>query len=175
MDVGYMRRLAEYHAWANGRVFEHASTVPADDYTAERAGLSFGSLHGTLVHLLSADDIWLARWREALPPQLFTDVPVPSARPSTDVQHDYAAVARLATEVAAALNGFVEALTDPDLHIEVEYRGPDGVDYRDPLSLQLAHVLNHGTQFRTEAAVRLTELGRSPGNLDLTVLLRRPR
>jgi uncharacterized damage-inducible protein DinB len=36
----------------------------------------------------------------------------------------------------------------------------------------LVHVVNHGTQFRSEAAVALTEYGHSPGDLDLIFYLR---
>ena len=35
----------------------------------------------------------------------------------------------------------------------------------------LTHLLNHGTQHRSEAAALLTQAGRSPGELDLIVYL----
>jgi uncharacterized damage-inducible protein DinB len=31
----------------------------------------------------------------------------------------------------------------------------------------LTHVINHGTQHRSEAALILTEIGRSPGEIDM--------
>ena len=41
-----------------------------------------------------------------------------------------------------------------------------------PLEQLMAHLVNHGTQFPAEAAVRLTQLALSPGDLDLIVYLR---
>src|SRR5579862_1446202 len=52
--------MADYNAWANGRVYRMAARLADADYRRE-TGVYFGSLHGTLNHLLVGDRIWLHR------------------------------------------------------------------------------------------------------------------
>ncbi|MEZ4501511.1 MAG: DinB family protein [Dehalococcoidia bacterium] len=164
MNAGHVRRLYEYNAWANRRILERAAEASEDAYLAEFPGLSFGSLHGTLVHLFDGQLIWLRRWQAAgldgLGPWTIEALP------------DFEAVAAAAPRLEAALEAHVAALTDADIEGTLTYEAPNGQTYTDPRSLQLVHLVNHGTQFRAEAAVRLTALGLSPGNIDFTVLLR---
>ena len=54
----------------------------------------------------------------------------------------------------------------------MEYSTTKGVPYENVLWNLLVHVVNHGTQFRAEAAVALTDYGHSPGDLDLLLYFR---
>ena len=167
----YFRRLFEYNSWASRRVLERASEVSEADYFGERAGLSFGSLHATLVHLVMAEATWLERWRNGSASGV-TGNARDAATTARDEIKTFAAVYERWQAIDAALHEYVDALTDTGLGRMVTYRTSDGTEYTDALLWQLGHVVNHGTQFRAEAAVRLTELGHSPGDIDLTVVLR---
>src|SRR3546814_16732744 len=54
------RTFAAYNRWANGRLYDACAALPETEYRRPR-GAFFGSLHGTLNHLLVADRIWLGR------------------------------------------------------------------------------------------------------------------
>jgi uncharacterized damage-inducible protein DinB len=60
------------------------------------------------------------------------------------------------------MRGFLETISDDSMHHMVQTRRGDL-----PLWQLLAHIANHGTQHRSEAAEMLTQIGRSPGDLDL--------
>lgn len=165
MDRSHFKRLYEYNAWANARILERAAEAATDAYIAEVPGLSFGSLHGTLVHLFDAQAIWLQRWRA---PGLARA----AASWTTEALPTLEAVAEAVPALEAILEAYVDSLTDAQLDEPVTYQAPNGQTYTDPRCLQLVHLVNHGTQFRSEAAVRLTALGLSPGNIDFSVVLR---
>lgn len=67
---------------------------------------------------------------------------------------------------------FIMTLTDDDLARAVDYKTTRGQPMQEVLWRLIAHVVNHGTQHRSEAAILLTSAGCSPGDLDLVVFLR---
>jgi uncharacterized damage-inducible protein DinB len=171
VSAGHYRLLLEYNAWANNVVLEKASLVGEPDYFAPVAGLSFGSLHATLVHMLVAEIVWLARWQGGKPPEALRD----ARQADRLAREEIPTVARLQAmwaEEQAKMASFTAALTDGRVESVLAYQDQQGNAWSQPLWELMAHVVNHGTQFRAEAAVRLTQLGLSPGDLDLIVWLR---
>jgi uncharacterized damage-inducible protein DinB len=157
--------FALYNRWANERVYDAARAVPDADYRAGR-GAFFGSLHGTLNHLLVTDRIWMRRFTG--------DGPAPTRLDEIlfDDLHALEVARRLEDERIIA---WIDLLTEADLAGEIRYRTiarPD--DIRQPLAPALAHFFNHQTHHRGQAHGLLTAIGgrEAAPSLDLILFQR---
>lgn len=59
--LDHYRMFADYNRWANRRVYAAVSELSDSEYREDK-GAFFGSLHGTLNHILVADRIWMKRF-----------------------------------------------------------------------------------------------------------------
>ena len=66
---------------------------------------------------------------------------------------------------------YVASLKDEDMENHFHYTTETGIKRDRVLWHCLLHVVNHGTQHRSEAAAILTNFRASPGDLDFTVFL----
>ena len=171
VNAHYFRVLLDYNCWANHGVMDRAREVDESDYHAVADGLSFGSLHATLVHILVGELVWLTRWEGCVPPERLRDARKADQLAVTEIP-TLDALAELWRNEEDRQRRFSSALTDETVSTTVAYDDQYGNPNEQPLSQLIAHLVNHGTQFRAEAAVRLTELGFSPGDLDLSIFLR---
>src|ERR1700737_2938627 len=60
MTPNHFQQFAAYNRWANARLFAAALDLSDQAYRLH-IGVFFGSLHGTLNHLLLTDRLWLKR------------------------------------------------------------------------------------------------------------------
>ena len=149
MQADDVRFLFAYDRWATRRVLAALDGLD-DEVWARTNVVDERGLGGILVHQLGASQ----RWRIAFETEGDGEGPSPEREPllTTEELRD-----RWEAEWAA-VDAWLSTLTDGFVdHIL------DGV----PVWQMLIHVVNHGTQHRSEAAALLTAEGRSPGELDL--------
>ncbi len=147
VQLGDVRYLFEYDRWATRRVLGVIDGLPPDVWGASGVVGDRG-LGSILVHQLGAHQ----RWRNGLAETGLSPRPETGPPPTPDV------LARAWADEWDALEAWLDTLTDGWL-----VTTGDGV----PFWQMLAHVVNHGTQHRSEAAGLLTAAGRSPGDLDM--------
>lgn len=158
----HVRLLIGYHGWAHARLWQSLAAVPDADYFAERRAF-FGSIHGTMNHMLVADILWLDRIEGNAPSGLKLDAIV------ADERDDVAALrARLNARLAAAADSADAAR----LAAEVVYRTTKGTQLSTPLLHILVHVVNHGTHHRGQVSDMIADLERPTPEMDLIYYLR---
>ena len=156
----HFQMFAGYNAWANHRLHAACALLDEGDYKLDR-GAFFGSIHGSLNHLMVTDRMWLARLRgETLPPHGLDAV----------VFNDLATLREARTHEDASLSTHVAGLTNAQLAAPFRWtRAADGTVVTQPLWAMLAHLFNHQTHHRGQVHGLLSQAGIDPPSLDLPV------
>jgi len=149
MNKSDISALIAYNFWADKRILLTCERITAEEFTREVIpNPGWGSLRGILVHMLDAEYGWRSNLEsqdaaEILEEADFADVTV--LRTRWDVEH-------------AAWLEYESGLREDTLN--------KSNDNNLKVWQVIVHVVNHGTQHRSEAAAILTGYGQSPGELD---------
>lgn len=162
MNTNDIRTLFDYNFWARARIMRSALQVSPEQFIAANTS-SYGSLRGTLVHNLQSELIWRKRLQVEQPP---FSLPAQTDFPDPHRLEEYWSADEALTR------SFIMGLTQSDLDKVFEYKNSKGVVFRNVTWGILVHMVNHGTQHRSEAAAMLTDFHYSPGDIDLIVYLR---
>jgi uncharacterized damage-inducible protein DinB len=159
----YFEMLAAYNTWVNERLYDAVAALPDQEYRRDR-GAFFGSLHGTLNHLLLGDIIWMHRFTGAGPEPSKLD----------DILHDdFADLRQARRREDARIETYVKALDDARLAGTIIYRTT-----RNPTTIEqeltplLIHFFNHQTHHRGQAHCLLTAACGEAPSFDLLVYQR---
>ncbi len=167
--------LAEYNAWINQKLYTTVAELSDEERTANR-GAFFGSVHGTLNHLMVADRIWLQRFAQNFASPLalkwIAQLPRPTALDQilfTDFQE-----MRAQREVIdTSIKEWVGTLSQTDLEQILNYSSMKGIAACQPFSSVLLHFFNHQTHHRGQITTLLSQMGKDVGATDLLLLVPR--
>jgi uncharacterized damage-inducible protein DinB len=148
--------LYEYGEWVTYRLLETSLVLTEEEFT--RPVLSgFGSVHLTLVHILGAEVLWLARGQGLSPRTMLSPVELPTA----------SAIRERWTELIDERRANLESLAEAELTATVHWTNMRGQPFALPRWQVMLHCANHSTHHRSEVAAILTELGQEPDSTDL--------
>lgn len=161
MNKSEIMLLYKYNSWANTRILNAAANLTQEQFIAPNV-YPHGGLRGTLTHILFAEWIWRIRWQGSSPAETLKPEDFPTFKTLRD---------RWQVE-EKTLMASIDSLSDEAQNNTFQYKTTSGKTFENVLWQIMLHVVNHGTQHRSEAAAMLTNMGNSPGDIDLIVFLR---
>jgi len=162
----HYKMFAGYNDWANRKVY----TIAADlsDVEWERdCGVFFGSMMGTLNHILVGDMIWMSR---------FTGEGDVSDRLDAAPHPEFGPLLAARRSMNDRIINFCSTVSEDQLSAEFTYTpvtNPNPVT--QPLGPALAHLFNHQTHHRGHVDAIMTQLTGEAPSLDLIYYQREAR
>jgi uncharacterized damage-inducible protein DinB len=159
----HLQLMARYNLWATKRLFAHTDVL-SDEAYRRNVHLFFHSIHGTLNHLLVAEQLlWLRRFADGVSPQLALD---------HEAESDRAQLRQRLMDGALAWLPLLEVWPEARLLGPFEFRRSNGEQVTQPFAATLLHVFNHGTHHRGQITAALAMLGHRGAEIDLMYMLR---
>lgn len=155
-------QMARYHGWATERLLASVAAIP-DELYRKPCGLFFGSIHGTLNHLLLTDSaIWYPRFMGERPASMALDA---------ELERNRGVLASRLIAAAGRWAGYVDSFDEDALAGELRYTMTTGQARVLPMSGALLHVFNHATHHRGQVTAAMSMLGVTYEPLDLPFLI----
>jgi uncharacterized damage-inducible protein DinB len=147
MNADAFRHFYEYHFTENRKIWDRYVTPLSHEHFTQDVAYSHGSIRNQIVHIISADDTWFSELRavepsEPFPPASFDDRQIIRAHWDSVEQNMRAYLAQLRDDML-----FDKPIEEP-------------IEDKDLIVWQvLLHVVNHGTDHRTQLLRILHDLG----------------
>lgn len=153
--------LFDYNAWAHRTIFDAVALLPDEQYFRDLKS-SYGGVHGTLCHIVWAEQLWLHRWKR---------LPNPAVAQGTDL--GALAEVRDRWEAVEAERGtFVATLTDAGLDDTRLVKPSTGGEYVHTFRQMFRHFINHSSYHRGQIVTFLRQLGHQAPSTDLILYYR---
>jgi uncharacterized damage-inducible protein DinB len=149
LSPGVLRSLWEHHWWSFELFLDAASALNDEEFGRE-LGVSYGSVHAVLAHIIGAEQVWLKRVSRG----------ASVARvPGAEEMPDLAALREAYRETRA---GWRLVLEQNELGRVIHYRNTAGQEFSDPVWRVMTHLVDHSAAYRGILTSALRLLGHAP-------------
>ena len=160
--------FARYNAWANHRLYGAVAKLPEAAVVKQRPAAFFGSILGTLNHILVADRIWMGRVER---------MDVSDLKLDGLLYEELESLKRARLEEDRRIMIFVDRMSSRDYQRTMGYKNTKGESHSATLGQIFAHLFNHQTHHRGQVHALLSEAagsdpGAAPPPLDLIYFLK---
>ncbi|MEN9711758.1 MAG: hypothetical protein RLY90_19 [Pseudomonadota bacterium] len=165
--------MAQFNHWMNKKIFDACESLSAEQL-AENKGAFFGSILGTLNHLVIGDTIWLQRFALAFSAHKALDPVTQIPRPEALNAIAFEQLAELKTRrelLDQVFLSLAKSVTDADLEQAMTYKNTKGETSTKLFFSLLMHVFNHQTHHRGQVTTLLSQLGVDVGVTDLVAII----
>ena len=162
MNLQDIRYLYEYNRWANRLILDAVEALSVEEQMQDRS-VSHHSIHGTTLHLLFAEWVWLERWKGNSP----------SAPLKAEDFPDLASIRNYWHQIETECADFLNNLTEETLQAPLTYKDIAGNEHHNPLVLLMQHVVNHATLHRGQIMAMIRQLGIKPPATDFLFFFRK--
>lgn len=165
--------MAEYNTWMNAKLYEAAKGLSDAELSANRKAY-FGSILGTLNHLIVGDTLWLKRFSthpanySAL--AVIKTLPVPTSLDQI-IFTDIPSLSEHRKLLDQTISEWAHSITDRDLDFVLSYSNMKNIAAKRNFYSLVVHFFNHQTHHRGQATTLLSQAGADVGVTDLLMLI----
>jgi uncharacterized damage-inducible protein DinB len=154
----YCQVMARYNRWMNERLYALLSEMSDEERKRDR-GAFFGSMHGTLNHLLWGDRMWLGR---------FIDDPCADPAFGADMFADFVELSKERDITDRKILTWAGNVSEGWIAGTLSYTSKvDGRTRQMPRAVGVLQLFNHGTHHRGQLTTLIRQSGRDPGVTDI--------
>jgi uncharacterized damage-inducible protein DinB len=171
--TGHICLMATYNEWMNAKIYEAAKSLPDEELSVNRKAF-FGSILGTLNHLVAGDTIWLKRFAEHPANHLALEPIRQLPAPKSLDQLTFSNIRELSAHRVWLDRIIIEwscSITEANLDHTLNYTSMTGVPADKNFYGLVMHFFNHQTHHRGQVTTLFSQAGVDIGNTDLVVLI----
>ena len=172
----HFQLMAKYNATMNQKICDSIVNTPEDVLWADQKAF-FGSILGTLNHLMVGDIIWLHRFHSQtsgsgrfITLKQLADFPLPTMLTQILYDNKEAFIPHRQCLDTLIIH-FIEETIEDDFSKTLTYINTKGILFNKSLSMLLQHFFNHQTHHRGQITTLLHQIDIDIGETDLLMLI----